>query len=196
MSTLIFASMNPMSAYKRLKRSNKKYLLRESRVPGMLTIDMSIEGKEDSCRFGFINPEGWIIVPGRSIDEFTEKINKIDISTINLEKYILQLLDLVYDKFGLVMDDLLKPNDVEVTRNNCYQQISDYDREKIFDIQCPISMRTGEEIEDPAFLFGNIYEYSYIFKWVLQNGTCPLSRYEASIKDIRKTNFIKLLLNN
>ena len=196
MSTLIFASMDPISAYKRLKRSNKKYLLRESRVPGMLTIDMSIEGKEDSCRFGFINPEGWIIVPGRSIDEFTKKINKIDISTINLENYILQLLDLVYDKFGLVMDDLLKPNDVEVTRNNCYQQISDYDREKIFDIQCPISMRTGEEIEDPAFLFGNIYEYSYIFKWVLQNGTCPLSRYEASIKDIRKTNFIKLLLNN
>ena len=162
----------------------------------MLTIDMSIEGKEDSCRFGFINPEGWIIVPGRSIEEFTKKINKIDISTINLENYILQLLDLVYDKFGLVMDDLLKPNDVEVTRNNCYQQISEYDREKIFEIQCPISMRTGEEIEEPAFLFGNIYEYSYISEWVLRNGTCPLSRYEASIEDIRKTNFIKLLLNN
>ena len=192
MTTLIFSSMDPNTAYKRLKKNNKKYLLRESRVPGMLTIDMSTE---ESCRFGFVGPSGWCIVYGRDIAEFTKKIDKIDISTMNLEKYVLQLLDLVYEKFGLNIDDLLKPNELESTRNNCYQQIVSCDEEKIFEIQCPISMRSGEEIEEPAFLFGNIYEYSFIRQWVLQKKICPLSRFPAEVKDIRKTNFIKLMLN-
>ena len=63
--------MSPQDGYKRLKRSNKKFLLRESRILGMLTIDMA---EEDSCRFGFIESDGWVIVNGMEIEEFTKKI--------------------------------------------------------------------------------------------------------------------------
>lgn len=197
MSTLIFSAMDPNTSYKRLRMSGKKFLLRESRQSGMLTIDTVLDEKSESCRFGFIEPFGWKIVYGNQIGEFSKIIKKINMSTINLEKYVFQLLDMIYDCYNITLDDILRPNEVEVSRNSLYSSLyiqNELEKELILQIQCPISFKSGNEIEEPAFLYGQIYEYEDIKNWVITHGTCPLTRTPTKVEDIKKTKFIKLLL--
>lgn len=57
-------------------------------------------------------------------------------------------------------------------------------------------MRSENEIEEVAFLFGQIYEYKYIRDWVLQNGTCPLTRNPATLQDIKKSSTINRIIHD
>ena len=90
---------------------------------------------------------------------------------------------------------MLRPTEMESTRVSIYRSFvlpEDYEEK----ISCPVSMRSGNEIEEVAFLFGQIYEYKYIQDWVLQNGTCPLTRYPATLRDIKKSNTINSILHH
>lgn len=108
----IFQKSEPETSYERLKRANKKWLLRESRVPGMITLDcIKADGRGRSMRFAHTDA-GWLGgVDATQPHEY--------LSLKNIETHAKALFELLA-KEGFLEVDCLVPRSAEQTVASAY----------------------------------------------------------------------------
>ncbi len=188
----IFKQMSPNEGFRTLRSAGKKYLIRESRVPGMITIDIKKDDRCVSCRYGFMGNE-WVNF-NVNPETFKSIITPLDATSCERVHFI-QLMQIVLKEFGYGPEDILYPNEKEATRVHMYAQLLiDSDNDILKDIVCPITLCDARDLVEPAFLFGNLYEYKYIAEWVANNGTCPVTNRPASPYNIEKTTIVSRIL--
>lgn len=115
--SFVFKSMSPEQGYKMLAQAKKSWLLRESRIKGMLTVDcISTNNNESiatktSIRFALLSqPQGysWRVIKANEIDQYKDSCQKLTTENINLDSNVTTLFNLLEEK-GLEPATMLKP---------------------------------------------------------------------------------------
>ena len=143
MDTIVFKKMDPEHGYALLKKAYHKkrdgvgdidWLIRESRVNGMLTVDfygenLSSDEQErfgssddhgvtkDSMRFA-LTDEGWIHVGYQNIESVQQKMQE-SVTQDNADTFIDSFFEILEEK-GFVKSNMLKPTAIQVSGNLLY----------------------------------------------------------------------------
>lgn len=207
---MIFKPASPETYDRRLKAEGKTWLIRESRVPGMLTVNYLNNDGEGRCeRFAFIPNKGWQQVLNSQIETRQGQMISVDLSTSGIEGFVAQLLEIITQRLGLVTDSsMLLPKEFERTRADTYYMCQSvvinpraFDeenlRERLDYSECPITLKGLLCMDEPVVFRDRFYEKAALLEWFKDHDrdvfNTPLT--EADKKDYSPTRAADKMLD-
>lgn len=179
----IFQKSEPETSYQRLRTTKKKWLLRESRVSGMITVDwLNKQGQGCSMRLAHTE-NGWL----KRVDASTPHEY---ISLKNIEAHVDVLFKLLAED-GFVAQDCLLPNAAEQTTFNAYLAYEHSSMVFFQNHEDPVSLETIPK--DDLFVgpTGAIFSRETVVKILAQeNPRDPLTNLKVGLHDFRPIGHI------
>lgn len=158
---IVFARMDPDSAYSKLAHKKKTWLIRESRVDYCLTLDFRQNGEAGSLRFGLkpsADMKSFIWEDKTDIESLEEVADLIDPNTLNsdeIKAQVKQLMTLIEKLKGFNNQEMLLPTKDEQTRHALYSKypkvwVTQNQQQKLPPPSVTLKKRKREEASDPC----------------------------------------------